>query len=298
MFLLRSSEIKIYPMKKLLFFFAIIFSTFSKGQTINAGSMLQQYTDINPDILVTYTIVPYTNNSYSFNICGDAANDIVFQGIGSTSPGGTSAYIRIMSLNANMSVRFGRWDSVYIPAYSYWDVSKVAKPLNNGEPVNPINAMWDDSVLYLTDHSGWGNGNMNVNDWIGGDKFLGIKFQNGANTEYGWIRVQCPSKDSCYVKDYSMTQTITFLSENKMNRVAAFPNPCATEFFIQKSGLDLQPATILITDLFGTAVRFTATDGSDGIRISFAENVPDGCYLLSYKSNDRFLYNTILKSEK
>jgi hypothetical protein len=95
-----------------------------------------------------------------------------------------------------------------------------------------------------------------------------------------------------------MTQTVTFLNENKMNRVAAFPNPCTGEFFIQKSGLDIQPATIVITDLFGSRIPFTAADSGDGIRISFTENVPDGCYLLSYKSNDCFLYNTVLKSEK
>src|SRR6476620_2188715 len=96
----------------------------------------------------------------------------------------------------------GRLDSVYAPGSSSWVVTKIAKPLSAGDQVNAGAAMWDNSMLYLTDHSGHNGGNKNVNDWVAGDKYLALKYQSGATITYGWLRVQCPSEDSCYVKDF------------------------------------------------------------------------------------------------
>lgn len=190
-------------MKK--FLLPILFASYlnANSQVYTAGTMFSVYYDINPDTLLNYTVYPYTNKSFGFNLFGSASDDLEITAEGATSPGGTSAYFSIRSLNQNVYIRFGRLDSVYIPAYNFWDVTKIARPLNAGDQINTPAAIWDTTLLYLTDHSGYGGGNKNVNDWIGDDKYVGLKYQNGNTVTYGWIRVQCVSKDSCYIKDYS-----------------------------------------------------------------------------------------------
>ena len=177
------------------------------SQVYNAGTAFSVYNDINPDTLINYSF-PYTNETYGISVFGNSSNDIELTAHGAASSGGSDAYIKVTSLNPNVYVLFGRWDSVqYMSAPYNWNVTKVAKPLNQNDPINTNGAIWKNDTLYLTDHSGHSGGNKNVNDWIGGNKYLGIKYQNGSIIKYGWIRLQCTAEDSCYVKDFSYSTT-------------------------------------------------------------------------------------------
>jgi hypothetical protein len=177
------------------------------SQVYNAGTNFSMYQDIIPDTLLNYSF-PYSNETYGIKLFGNSSNDIELTAHGAASSGGSDAYIRVTSLNPNVYILFGRLDSVQFMSPPYnWDVTKVAKPLNQNDPINTVGAIWNDSILYLTDHSGHSGGNKNVNDWIGGNKYLGIKYQNGSIIKYGWIRLQCTTEDSCYVKDFSYSTT-------------------------------------------------------------------------------------------
>lgn len=291
-----SVNIKNNKMKKLLLIPVLAGACLGvKGQTYNAGTMFMMYTDINPDTLINYTIVPYSNETYQINVFGDPAADIEIKANGAVSSGGTAAYLNVRPLNPDVLIRFGRLDSVYVPAYSLWNVTKVAKPLNAGDPINPPGAMWD-TLLYLTDHSGYGGGNKNVNDWVGGDKYIGLKYQNVSGTAYGWVRVHFPAQDSCYVKDYSATPSTVGISELQKAEALIYPNPVNTSFYLKNNGTGtFDAAKLKLRDMYGKEVKFNAETMNSDVKISMDESLPDGCYMLEYITKDQVLSKKLVK---
>ena len=266
------------------------------SQVYNAGTMFPVYYDINPDTLLNYTLVPYTNETYDLDLFAPASNDIELKAFGAASSGGSGAYISATSLNPNVYIRFGRLDSVYVTGSSNWDVTKVAAPLNMGDPINPGNAVWDNGTLYLTDHSGHSGGNKNVNDWIGGDKYLGLKYQNGSTITYGWIRVRCKTEDSCYVKDFSYSTIAIGIQEIRNAEVLVYPNPANSVFFLKGISINVFDISRLkVQDMYGKEVAFTSEMKGDEIKINLDHNLSVGCYLLQYFSNDYTISKKLIK---
>lgn len=278
-------------MKKLLFTACILIYLVTPGQTYTAGTMYSTYFDIVPDTLLNYAIYPYTHETYGTDLFDSAQNDFLITADGATSPGGTSASITLISQNPNLFFRFGRLDSVFVPAYSYWDVTKVALPLSAGEQINAPGAVWDTTLLYLTDHSGWGGGNKDVNDWIGGDKYIGMKYENQNITAYGWIRVQCKAKDSCFVKDYSFNTGSFGITEFNDRLLSVFPNPFQKVFCLNEN-----VGEIKINDPFGREVRFTKTVIGHTTQIDLTDN-PAGIYFLEQITNDRPFTRKLVKTD-
>ncbi|MCW3071975.1 MAG: hypothetical protein JWO44_1865 [Bacteroidetes bacterium] len=281
-------------MKKYLLTTALIGLCLSASSQ-NAGTVFPVYVDISPDTLINYTLVPYSNETYGINLFGDASDDIEIKANGAVSSGGTAGYINVRPLNPDVLIRFGRLDSVYVPAYSLWYVTKVAKPLNAGDPIDPPGAMWD-TMQYITDHSGYGGGNKNVNDWIGGDKYIGLKYQNGSTTAYGWIRVQCPVEDSCYVKDYSAMPSTVSINEQSMYNVLIYPNPVNTGFYLKNISTNtFDRSKLKLTDMYGKELKFKTEVMIGEIRIDLDETLPEGCYMLEYISKDCIFSKKIIK---
>jgi hypothetical protein len=285
---------KSYPMKKLLLSGLLLIFYFSgTAQTYTAGTMFPQYTDINPDKLVFYQVTPYTHNTYDLDIFGDSINDIEFIAHGAVSSGGSGAYLAVQPLNPNLSVYFGRLDSVFVPSSGLWNVTEIAKPLNAGDVINNSSAVWEDTLLYMTDHSGSGGGNKNVNDFIGGDKYIGLWYQNGASSWYGWIRVSCVTEDSCYVKDFSYTVGSVGIVEAREQSLRIYPNPSADNFYLE--GLDASDVLKLkLTDLTGKDMPLHYTEEGKGLRISTAD-LPAGCYFLNCMTEHGTLSRKIVK---
>jgi hypothetical protein len=284
-------------MKKLLLF-AFLLGSFKVLKSQSAGTPLSGYTDINPDTLLNYVATPFTNETYSVNMVGDATMDVGFTARGAVSSGGSSAYINITSLNPNVYIAFGRWDSVFVPGSSSWNVTKVAKPLSMGDQLTAGNISWDNSVLYLTDHSGSGGGNKNVNDWIGGDKYIGVKYMNGSAATYGWIRVSCISEDSCYVKDFSAGSVASGIRGNQGNIFYIYPNPVITTLYVYPASGSLNDKIDLrLYDLLGKNIDVPYNVKNNHIEISF-ENMVQGYYLLQYTIGDTTHSQRIIKSNK
>jgi hypothetical protein len=283
-------------MKKLILLLLLMISCLHlKSQVVTAGTLLPMYVDISPDSLLNYTVTPYTNETFSVNIFGDASPDLEFTAHGAVSSGGGDAYIRVVSLNPDVYIRFGRLDSVYAPGSSSWNVTKVALPLNNGEQVNAPSAIWDNTMLYFTDHSGHDGGNKNVNDWIGTDKFLGLKYQNGASASYGWFRVQCVSEDSCYLKDYSAAGAVGITERSKL-AAGIYPNPVNTCFYLR----NIDPNTfdikgLKLKDLFGREVQISTEMMNETLRVSLDVSLPAGCYILEYVTEKLSFSHKVIK---
>lgn len=283
-------------MKKLSLLLFFCGTTIARGQ--NAGQPLSAYSDINPDTLLNYVATPYTNETYSINMVGDAMMDVGLTARGSVSSGGSQAFINITSLGASVFIAFGRWDSVYVPGTSSWNVTKVARAFSANEPLTASNIAWDNTVLYLTDHSGSGGGNKNVNDWVGGDKYLGIKYVNGSNTTFGWIRVNCKSADSCYLKDYSSGTAPLGLRGNSGTIFSVYPNPATSALFVNP-GIVGQNDKIAVQlyDLLGKPLETPVSIKSSHIEINI-ENLPQGYYLLQCTVGEKTYSQRIIKSNK
>ncbi|MGZ3863840.1 MAG: T9SS type A sorting domain-containing protein [Bacteroidia bacterium] len=264
-------------------------------QIYSAGTTYSTYYNIVPDTLLNYVDYPYTHETYGLDLFDNSQVDFLITADGSVSPGGTSEAVTIISQNPNVSFRFGRLDSVFVPAYSYWDVTKVALPLSAGDQINSTSAVWDTSLLYLTDHTGWGGGNKNVNDWIGTDKFIGLKYQSPGITTYGWIRVQCKSKDSCFVKDYSFDSNLFGIQGYKENSAGVFPNPSSGFFYIIDPENTFSATTkIKVMNAFGEESKFTYEQKQGLIQINMSDN-PKGHYFIKYTLNGHDRVEKLIK---
>lgn len=286
-------------MKKLLLFPFLIGSSLSvSSQILNAGDMFPEYQDINPDTLLNYVVVPFTNEVYSLDLFGDSNNDIQFTARGSISSGGSDAFISVASLDPNVYIRMGRLDSVYAPGTSSWVVTRIAEPLGTGQQINTASAAWDNTTLYLTDHTGHDGANKNVNDWVGGDRFMGLKYQGGSTVYYAWLRINCPSEDSCYLKDYAVAGTVGIEEKAKVE-AAVYPNPLNDHFYLK----NIDPGTFDITklklkDLFAKEVKFSCEIKGNNIKIDPDPALPNGCYVLEYSSGNISFAKKLIKINK
>ncbi|MDF2449677.1 MAG: Secretion system C-terminal sorting domain [Bacteroidota bacterium] len=284
-------------MKKtlLLIFASLYFPVLA--QTFNAGTLFEVYNDIDPDTMLNYVVTPYTDETYGINLFDDGAPDILFTARGSVSSSGSAAYIKVQSLNPNLYLLFGRSDSVLVPATLAWDITKVAKPLLVTEPIDEPTAVWDNGTLFLTDHSGHSGANKNVNDFVGLEKFIGIKYENGSNFSYGWIRVKCPDEDSCLIKDLSYSQVIIGVEENNEQTVQVFPNPSNGNFYIHNADLTSFDANKLsLTNMYGQRVGFSYELKGKDLKIVTEDNLSQGFYLLKYNSKTGSFSGKLLKA--
>jgi hypothetical protein len=288
-------------MKKLLLCIAILCCKGISAQLYTAGTHYSNYHDIVPDSLLKYSVTPYSEQSYSLNIFGNAGYELKFQTRGAVSSGGSASYIFITSLNPNIYIRFGRYDSVWVPGESRYNITRVAKPLMNGDVINAQDAVWMRDTLYLTDHSGHGGGNKNVNDFVGGDKFLGVKYvkkdyNNGDSELYGWIWMRCIAEDSCYVKEYSRMGPTTGLVKFGEAVLHMYPNPVSGSFYI--SGMPFREFSadgLSIYDLLGNRVGFRYNRQGDRTEIIMDQN-PAGLYFLTYEYNGASYSGKLVKN--
>ncbi|HLC83641.1 MAG TPA: T9SS type A sorting domain-containing protein, partial [Bacteroidia bacterium] len=244
------------------------------------------------DSLLNYVYFPYTHQVIDLSIFG-TSSDTEFIAHGSSSPGGSVAYINISSLDPSVFISFGRLDSVYDSTSTSWLVTKVAKPLNMGDPINGPGTVWDNSMLYLSDHSGSFGWLKDVNDWIGSDKYVGLKYSNGSTIAYGWIRVHCMSEDSCYLKEFSSTTLFTEVQETIKSNVLVYPNPAKEKFTVCFD--PSSPAEkICVYDIAGNSLFIKELDHSLEEEINLSAQ-PGGLYVLHVKTKTGILNIKIVK---
>jgi hypothetical protein len=276
-------------MKK-FFLIALVFCLRAHAQFYNAGSTLSNYMDISPDTLMHYVYFPYTTQVYHLNVFGNATLEFVAKG--SSSSGGSIALINVKPLDPNLFISFSRLDSVYDSTSTSWLVTKVAKPLLQGQPVNDPGAVWDNTLQYITDNSASFGWTKSVNDWVGGDKFLGLKYQNGNNTAYGWVRLQCVDEDSCFIKSYSYMEMTTGLTELTKDQVSIFSNPTNTKFILSADAF-LKVEEVCVYNANGKCV-WKKNNGTLNNEIDLSTQ-PDGIYYLYVRSMHGYATRKIVK---
>ena len=175
------------------------------GSNVNAQIV---YQDINPDVVVNIA-----NPNYALDFNNDAIPDVGFgvaQVSGSTSYSGIP--ITYQGTYAGVSAGGGGVQMALTGSATSTMSSNVA-PLNNGALVSGA-AMFSSGGLLA--------GDITITipllgqtypyqfgEWLGvTDKFLGVKFTAGANTHFGWVRLDVSAgADVITIKDYAFNAT-------------------------------------------------------------------------------------------
>jgi len=278
---------KISKIKLLLTFVLISISCYlhsQVNQVYNAGYALTNYDDIEPDTLINYIIGPQAQNeAYDIDVNGDLENDLRIQAWYAYSMVWSNRIIEIVSLNPNSYARFGRYDSV--PTYTGgWWVTKVALPLQYADTINSGTSVWDSVYLTLTDDSMITGDFKNVTDWVSpDDKYIALKYQDSTDTIYGWIRVNCPVMNECWIKDYSFSSFYTVIQETESDKFNIYPNPAARKIFIGRT--DSEEMEVCLFDIAGKQVMGTTISKSKITEIDVSA-IHKGNYILKLTINN------------
>ncbi len=271
---------------------------FSNAQIYKTGDLLNLYTDIIPDTLINFgSGMTSTNESYYFDFNNDLINDLELNAYFSHALGGNTAYIKLVPLNTNLFMRYGRTDSVYNPLYNFWLISQVAKPLLCSDTINSLTAKWKNINLYLTNYSGSGGFYSNVNDWVSTNNFfIGIKYVTTLDTNYGWIKVNC-SGSKCLVKDYSSTffnaSSVYEIKESE-NALLISPNPATDAMYIQSTQQTFIKETPILYDIKGQKVSCEFMYINSHTYKTDVSDIAQGVYFVFVQTNNGYLRKKVI----
>lgn len=162
------------------------------------------YHDINPDST-------FSNNGDVFNLDLNHDGTVDFQiNLSQNSGGGSSWFFSTNDVRINPQ---GSSNSMVI-------TSNYAAALSSGAAIGSANSFTTSNLMaskwVSTSYYSTGSGSYytwtsysSYGNWLGAqDKFLGLKFKIGANTHYGWARLDVSSNaDQFTIKDYAYNAT-------------------------------------------------------------------------------------------
>ncbi|MEZ4978158.1 MAG: hypothetical protein R2772_02575 [Chitinophagales bacterium] len=143
-------------------------------------------TDLNPDIVLNPGSNNFLSSSIDFN--NDGVVDVVVETgnytytyYGQTS---SNAYANIFS-NSGGEV-LGNVESETIFGYTY--SFDVVTPLASGSSIGVSQVTWMQDA-YLGFKGTYGGANYSVGQFIGADRYVGVRFQFAGNTHYAWLQL-------------------------------------------------------------------------------------------------------------
>ena len=171
----------------------------SVGAIAPAASAQIVYTDLNPDVTVANTFDGGTLAGASFDLDGDGNDEILIAERGLTTPSryGLAAFGTVTGFVGNV-VPYAGVD------YGYF------LPLALGSAIGPSSANF---LPVGTGSSSFSLGTFTFgasdpNSWRGTEAYIGLSFDVGPNTHYGWMRLQFGANgDQIIVKDYAYQAT-------------------------------------------------------------------------------------------
>lgn len=149
------------------------------------------YTDINPDTIVHDTV------GYVLDFDNNGVPELRIETDMYVGSSATVNFAQVTVLGSPNNAVIG---SLYYATYPF------PTAMNTGDSIAQSNANWqpatfNNGIQYL----GVVTSSATYANWIGvNDKYLGVRFQIGANTHYGWVRLSVSSGvDTIIVKDYA-----------------------------------------------------------------------------------------------
>jgi hypothetical protein len=199
----RSKEQKTKLSKKLKSYTTIALSAIAA----DASSQVI-YTDIRDTTLIN------NGDFFDIDLNNDGINDLnitLSKSIYSSTYSSYSIYVNYNSVNANASSN-NQVNTLLNTSYSI----NEAFAFNNNQNINSSANSWNSYGIV----GGFATGsivnpystsylNINIGQFPGqGDRFLGVRFRIGANTHYGWVRLDVSAfSDSVTIKDFAFDTT-------------------------------------------------------------------------------------------
>ncbi|HYG50732.1 MAG TPA: T9SS type A sorting domain-containing protein [Flavobacteriales bacterium] len=234
------------------------------------------YTDVSPDLVVNVS-----GTGYNFDLNGDATVDFTVGFQSGTYSGFAYNYIFAYSLTPTTN----QIDTVS---------GGTSAAHNVNDPINATN-LWSPGYGTSTTHAlalSIPSLSYNIGDWVGAtDKYLAFKFAIGANTHYGWARLDVSStSNSVTVKDFAYesmpsTQilagaTPSAVADIELNNITVF----SAGKQINVDVADLQNASVIVRDLTGRAVY--ASNLNNSFTQINMDSAAEGVYTVTVSSTD------------
>ncbi len=266
---------------------ACFLSFISFGQL--AGTQEFHYTDIQPDTAIYCTLSGgiqegiFMLKRIELDINGDAQPDFKVESRANSSMAQNICEVNVIPLNASSSVLIGRTDSVFNNGLNFWMIHPVAKPLLYGEAIEFVGSIWDSNQGTIYANNLVTGASVNINDFYTfSDRYIGIKYTDGVQTDYGWIRIIIDN--TILVKDYSMSGNIIGLKEKESDEFLIYPNPAGN--YIQLKGRDISISNVEMCDITGRKILLNSYRIDANTIEADVNEFPEGMFFLSFQTPD------------
>ena len=259
------------------------------GTNVNAQIV---YQDINPDVIVNLA-----NPNYALDFNNDASPDVTFQiaqingsttysGIPITYQGTYGAAAAPTGGLQNVIVQTGSASS---STGSYIGALNTGDAIDNAASFTSYGLLAGDVTITIPLLGQ--TLNYPIGEWLGvTDKFLGVKFTAGANTHYGWVRMDVSAgADTITIKYYAFNAT----PDGAINagQMVGLEGVTLEEKVSVRSMLD--EAMINVTpDLIGSTLSLVSISGQVVSKLS----IEDVDTVLSYSGLDTGIYTISVQS--
>ncbi len=120
---------------------------------------------------------------------------------------------------------------------------------------------------------------------------MGIKYQTVTDTGYGWIRVNCPNSNGCYIKDYSFGSQTLSINDIKLAGVSIYPNPTSDIITVEGNLLN-EEIQLQLTDVLGKEIKTgMLTNTKATIDVT---DVQEGIYFLTLQTSNAIATKKII----
>ena len=251
-----------------------------------------QYVDINPDI-----IVDNSTPSYNLDLNSDAIDDFQFN-IAPISGTGTAYYGLVNFSYSGMGASLsGLNGGVNGYVNSSANTMNVAYALSYGNAINASGNFMSNGVLAADVNvviTGVYSGSMSyqLGQFSGvNDAYVGVSFDIGGNTHYGWIRLDVASTaDMITIKEYAYVQNANNgINAGQIVGLEGIPTEDKVQFYtsIDETKVNVTPdllgSTLLVVDMAGNEVK-SLTIEEIKTTLNY-DNLDAGMYILSVKTD-------------
>ena len=279
-----------------VFCFSGLITTFSQNYlVIDTNQINLQVSQINQTLSCGYPWGVY----YMFiDIDDDGLNDFVFHSACDMGSWGSEAEINIASLSNNLfaidtlvidSIQYSSPLSYVVDTFELVDKFEYGDTVFNIEPYTSYQT-W---LVYHINVFGIGEQPfcLNLDNWIGGENYIGIK-KIIDDVEYlGWIKVEVVSDSKIIVKDAAIYNPSLNLNHLKEQSLKIYPIPATDVINVDLIGFD----KVLIYNITGKVMMdysFTSNQKHQTFNIS---SLSSGLYLLRLIENDKIVNYKLVK---
>jgi hypothetical protein len=260
---------------------------------VGTASAQVNYTDLNPDVLVTGNL-----DTYSLDLNGDNMSDFVFTTLLDSLSGSTTMYGVPITYNVVYAGAL-----IYPVTGNSWAATSSSSYLFNvpqGSSIGSANS-WSSSdgavglMAEITVPALGYSVTYPVGPFLGTTGFIGLKFNAGGNTHYGWVRVEVGANgEFLSIKDYAFDATPntaivageTGSGPVGINEVDDYVNVFnSTNSLTVETSSSYKNAELSLVAISGQKVINQKINNSTTLLNT--SDISSGIYLLSIVSNDK-----------